>query len=52
VSDVLAVAVEWAAETGIPNGVFVAALLTRPSTWSKRVVGVARKQLGLGGGES
>lgn len=45
-SDVVAVAVDWAAATGAPNAVVVLALLTSPATWSKRAVAVVRKRFG------
>lgn len=48
-SEVVAVALEWAAATGAPNAVVVLALLTSPSTWSRRAVAVVRQRLGAAG---
>ena len=45
-ADVTAVALDWAASTGAPNGLVVLALLTSPSTWSKRAVAFVRQRLG------
>jgi len=46
VSDVLAVALEWAARSGPPNALFVAALLTRPSVWTNRLLDAAKRRFG------
>lgn len=46
--DVVAVALEWAARSGPPNALFVAALLTRPSTWTNRLVTAADRRLSGG----
>lgn len=48
--DVLAVALEWAARAGPPNAVFVAALLTRPSTWTRKLVELVDSRFGSDGG--
>lgn len=45
-SEVVSVALEWAAATGAPNALVVVALLTSPSTWSRRAVGLIRQRLG------
>lgn len=47
--DWMAVALDWAAATGVPNILFVVALLTKPSTWSQRLVGVIDSRLGDSG---
>jgi len=40
-------AIDWAARSGPPNGVFVLALLTHASTWSRSAVRFARERIGL-----
>jgi len=39
------VAIEWAAARGPPNWMFVLALLTTPSRWSRTIVSVVRARL-------
>jgi len=45
-TDPATAAFEWAARAGPPNVVFVLALLTRPSTWSKKAMQIVEDRFG------
>lgn len=39
----------WLATEGPPNGVFLLAVITEPSTWTDRAIGFVRSRFDLGG---
>jgi hypothetical protein len=43
--DVAAVATDWLASTGAPNGLVLLAVLTSPATWSRRATSFVRRRL-------
>jgi hypothetical protein len=46
IESVVGPTVEWLGATGAPNAVVIAALLTRPATWSRAVVAAVRSRFG------
>jgi len=46
-SEPMTAAIEWMARNGPPNWVFIVAVLTRPMAWSRYIMQLVEKRLGI-----